>query len=113
MSWRIMAMVRDSGAEKPCSMGDVPPVLLLDRICHRIRVKRYSIRTEQAYCDWIRRLIIFHGKRQPSKRYGRSSAFAMPRLAYGQHFVGIALPPVVGRKDLDLVEAAIAAGVHP
>jgi hypothetical protein len=29
----------------------------------RIRVKHYSTRTEQAYCDWIRRFIIFHGKR--------------------------------------------------
>jgi hypothetical protein len=39
-----------------------------DRIdrASRIRVKHYSIRTEQAYCDWIRRFIIFHGKRHPS-----------------------------------------------
>lgn len=59
-------MVCDSGAERFCFMGAVPPVLLLDRVRDRIRLKHYSIRTEQAYCDWIRRFIIFHGKRHPS-----------------------------------------------
>ncbi|MCW8924053.1 MAG: integron integrase, partial [Gammaproteobacteria bacterium] len=33
----------------------------------RCRVKHYSIRTEQRYCDWIRRFILFHGKRHPSE----------------------------------------------
>ena len=59
-------MVADSGARKPCSMGDAPPVLLLDRVRDRIRLKHYSLRTEQAYCDWIRRFINFHGKQHPS-----------------------------------------------
>src|SRR5690606_37234766 len=39
---------------------------LLDRVRHRIRLKHYSLRTEQAYCDWIRRFVVFHGKRHPS-----------------------------------------------
>jgi integron integrase len=30
-----------------------------------IRRKHFSIRTEQAYTDWIRRFILFHGKRHP------------------------------------------------
>lgn len=38
---------------------------LLDRVHERIRIKHYSIRTEQAYVDWIRRFILFHGKRHP------------------------------------------------
>ena len=46
--------------------GPIPPVLLRDRVRDRNGVKDYSIRTEQAYCDWIRRFIIFHGKRHPS-----------------------------------------------
>jgi integrase len=37
----------------------------LDRVRASIRTKRYSIRTEQAYVDWIRRFILFHGKRYP------------------------------------------------
>ncbi|MGQ9841884.1 MAG: integron integrase [Anaerolineae bacterium] len=30
-----------------------------------IRRKHYSIRTEEAYVNWIRRFILFHGKRHP------------------------------------------------
>ena len=30
-----------------------------------IRVRRYSVRTENAYCDWARRFILFHDKRHP------------------------------------------------
>ena len=38
---------------------------LLDQLRGRLRVKHYSIRTEQAYVDWVRRFILFHGKRHP------------------------------------------------
>ncbi len=38
---------------------------LLDRVREIIRIKHYSIRTEQAYLQWIRRYICFHGKRHP------------------------------------------------
>jgi len=40
---------------------------LLDRVRDRIRLKHYSIRTEQAYSDWIKRFIRFHGKRHPAE----------------------------------------------
>ena len=30
-----------------------------------MRARRYSQRTEQAYADWVRRFILFHGKRHP------------------------------------------------
>ena len=56
-------------------MGDMPQTLspalspdkpkLLDRVRDVIRRKHFSIRTEQAYTDWIRRFILFHGKRHP------------------------------------------------
>lgn len=38
---------------------------LLDQVRERIRVMHYSIRTEQAYVDWVRRFVLFHGKRHP------------------------------------------------
>lgn len=38
---------------------------LLDRVRDAIRAKHYSIRTEEAYVSWIRRFILFHGKRHP------------------------------------------------
>jgi integron integrase len=41
------------------------PPRLLDQVRELIRVRHYSIRTEQAYVQWIRRFILFHGKRHP------------------------------------------------
>jgi hypothetical protein len=40
---------------------------LLDQVRDVIRIKHYSIRTEQAYLQWIRRYILFHDKRHPSE----------------------------------------------
>ena len=40
---------------------------LLDRVRWHLRVKHYSLRTEQAYVDWIRRYILFHKKRHPDE----------------------------------------------
>ncbi len=40
---------------------------LLDRVRERIRYKHYSLRTEESYVQWIRRFVIFHGKRHPSE----------------------------------------------
>jgi integron integrase len=39
---------------------------LIASVRDRIRLKHYSIRTEQAYVDWIKRFIWFHGKRHPA-----------------------------------------------
>jgi len=43
------------------------PPKLLDNVRDKIRLKHYSIRTEQAYVDWVRRFILFHGKRHPKE----------------------------------------------
>lgn len=37
----------------------------LNEVSKAIRVRHYSIRTEQAYVGWTRRFIVFHGKRHP------------------------------------------------
>jgi integron integrase len=47
-------------------MDASPPPRLLDQVRARISVKHYSIRTEQAYLDWIKRFILHHGKRHPA-----------------------------------------------
>lgn len=41
------------------------PPKLLDQVRNKLRVKHYSIRTEQSYVGWIKRFIFFHGKRHP------------------------------------------------
>jgi hypothetical protein len=38
---------------------------LLDQVRTAIRARRYSRRTEDAYVHWIRRFIVFHGRRHP------------------------------------------------
>ncbi len=43
------------------------PARLLDQLRDRIRLKHYSIRTEQTYVDWVRRFILFHSKRHPAQ----------------------------------------------
>lgn len=44
---------------------ETQPPKLLDRLRAKIRLKHYSIRTEEAYVDWARRFILHHGKRHP------------------------------------------------
>ena len=39
----------------------------MDLVRDALRVRHYSYRTEQAYVGWIRRFILFHGKRHPSQ----------------------------------------------
>ncbi len=39
--------------------------VFLEQLRQAIRVRHYSIRTEQAYVDWTRRFILFHRKRHP------------------------------------------------
>lgn len=44
---------------------DHKPGSILEQLRARIRVRRYSIRTEQAYLDWVRRYIRHHDFRHP------------------------------------------------
>lgn len=48
--------------EKPSLIS---PPKLLDQVRGKIRLRHYSIRTEQSYVDWIKRFIFFHGKHHP------------------------------------------------
>jgi len=41
------------------------PKKLLEQVRETLRLKHYSIRTEEAYVHWIKRFILFHNKRHP------------------------------------------------
>jgi Phage integrase, N-terminal SAM-like domain len=43
------------------------PKKLLDQVRDAIRLKHYSIRTEESYVTWIKRYIPFHNKRHPNE----------------------------------------------
>ena len=40
---------------------------LLDRVRMATRALHYSLRTEESYVGWVRRFILFHGKRHPQE----------------------------------------------
>ena len=50
-----------------------------------LRVKHYSIRTEQAYLDWIRRFILFHQKRHPDEMGEEEITQFLTDLAVERH----------------------------
>ncbi len=41
------------------------PPRLMDQVRDAVRTLHYSLRTERVYLQWIRRYILFHGKRHP------------------------------------------------
>ena len=65
---RACPTVRKHGMDR---LEDAAPVRgqprSLDQVRGVIRRLHYSIRTEQAYVDWIRRFILFHRKRHPAE----------------------------------------------
>jgi integron integrase len=41
------------------------PPRLLDQVREKVRLKHYSIRTEQAYVNWVKRFVLYHERRHP------------------------------------------------
>ena len=69
----------------PASVSSTPAPKLLDRVRWHLRVKHYSIRTEQAYLDWIRRFILFHEKRHPDTMGEEQISAFLTYLAVQRH----------------------------
>ena len=66
----------------------VPKPRLLDRVREAIRARHYSRRTEKAYVAWIRRFILFHGKRHPLEMGGPEVTRFLTSLAVEGHVAG-------------------------
>jgi site-specific recombinase XerD len=58
---------------------------LLEKVREVIRIKHYSIRTEHAYLQWIRRLHVFHGKSHPSELGAEQLSAFLSDLAVRAH----------------------------
>ena len=66
---------------------------LLDQVRSAIRVRHYSLRTEKSYVHWIRRFILFHGKRHPRELGAPEISGFLNHLAVeGETARGHALP---------------------
>jgi len=58
---------------------------LLDQVRSAIRTRHYSIRTEQAYVNWIRKFILFHNKRHPAEMGATEIGQFITDLAMKKH----------------------------
>ena len=61
------------------------PPRLLEQVRAEIRARHYSRRTEEAYVHWIRRFIVFHGRRHPRELAGPEISSFLTWLAVEQH----------------------------
>src|SRR6266478_450619 len=57
----LMSLPRAGCARE--AMVPNPKAKLLDQVREVMRLRHYAIRTEQSYCDWIRRYVQFHKMR--------------------------------------------------
>ncbi len=58
---------------------------LLDRVRETLRVHHYSLRTEEAYIQWIKRYIFFHNKRHPEDMGEAEITAFLTHLAVDRH----------------------------
>lgn len=81
------ALPRLDGASGASSAPGAQPALpttrprLLDELRTQLRVRNYAYRTEQVYVDWVRRFILFHGKRHPREMGAAEVAGFLSHLA--------------------------------
>jgi integron integrase len=58
---------------------------LLDQLRATLRVRHLSLNTEEAYVDWARRFILFHGKRHPKELGAAEVQAFLSHLAVERH----------------------------
>jgi integron integrase len=61
------------------------PPRFLEQLRECLRVRHYSLRTEDAYVDWTRRFILFHGKRHPRDMGAPEVQAFLTHLAVDRH----------------------------
>lgn len=58
---------------------------LLDQMREILRLHHYSIRTEEAYLEWVKRYILFHNKRHPSEMGEKEVSAYLTHIAVNRH----------------------------
>jgi integron integrase len=58
---------------------------LLEQARDAIRIRHYSIRTEQSYLGWMKRFILFHNKRHPAEMGEQEVTAFLSHLAVNRH----------------------------
>ena len=70
---------------RTASLPAVPKPKLLDQVRTAVRLRHYSLRTEEAYVGWIKRFIFFHGKRHPVEMGEQEISHFLSALATERH----------------------------
>jgi integron integrase len=100
--------------------GAAKPPKLLDQLRQAIRTRHYSVRTEKAYVQWVRRFILFHGKRHPREMGAAEVRAFLTHLAVQEHVAAATQNQALSallflyrelleRDALDLEEGAVRA----
>ena len=71
--------------EEKQNYAPAPPRKLLDHVRDVLRVNHYARRTEEAYVGWIRRFILFHGKKHPRDMGALEVELFLTHLAVGEN----------------------------
>jgi integron integrase len=58
---------------------------LIDQVRNVLRLHHYSVRTEEAYIQWIKRFIFFHNKRHPNEMGEKEIRNYLTHLAVDKH----------------------------
>ena len=66
-------------------MSSPAPTTLLEAVRQAIRVRHYSFRTERSYVHWIRRFVVFHGRRHPRELGAEAVSSFLSSLANARH----------------------------
>ena len=66
-------------------MSSPAPTTLLEAVRQAIRVRHYSFRTERSYVHWIRRFVVFHGRRLPRELGAEAVSSFLSSLANARH----------------------------
>src|SRR2546426_4513071 len=83
--WMISGAIARPLIARQTGPADSPKPRLLDRVREAVRARHYSRRTEEAYVAWIRRYILFHGKRHPAEMGALEVTSFLTSLAVDGH----------------------------
>ena len=75
----------DNDAARATPASTAPAVRLLPQLRQAIRVRHYSLRTEQVYVGWVRRFVHFHGLRHPRELGAPEVEAFLTHLASERH----------------------------
>lgn len=92
----------------------------LDQVRDRLQVKHYSLRTGQAYVDWIKRFILCWGKTLSGRQGGYGSRRILDLFGSGSESgvclpesdIGDAVMPILGKRRLEPAMALVTSSSH-